>query len=90
MEIVKKAWPDYYEQVMNGNKSFDARLGDFAAEVGDVLILKEWDPKTQEYTGRELRRTITYKLHVPYTGTELWTQEQLQDYGLQVLSLSRP
>jgi hypothetical protein len=40
MVIVKKAWPDYYEQVANGNKAFDARLGDFDAEVGDELILK--------------------------------------------------
>ncbi len=27
---------------------------------GDILLLKEWDPKTKAYTGRELERKVGY------------------------------
>jgi hypothetical protein len=30
-------------------------------EVGDVLVLQEYNPTGEVYTGRELRRTVTYK-----------------------------
>jgi hypothetical protein len=87
MEIVKKAWPDLYEKVASGEKTFDARLGDFAASVGDILVLREWDPKIREYTGRELRKTISFCLAVPYTGNELWSEADLRKYGLQIMAL---
>lgn len=29
---------------------------------GDELILKEWDPKTKQYTGRELTKIISFVL----------------------------
>ncbi len=32
------------------------RLADFDIRTGDILVLKEWDPKTKKYTGRELKK----------------------------------
>jgi len=31
-------------------------------QSGDILILREWNPKTKEYTGRNRRKKITYIL----------------------------
>ncbi|MBU4369816.1 DUF3850 domain-containing protein [Patescibacteria group bacterium] len=62
MEIKKKIWPKYFELVKSGKKKFEVRLADFRIKEGDVLILKEWDPKTKRYTGREIEKEIEYVL----------------------------
>ena len=28
--------------------------------VGDLLVLKEWDPRRERYTGREMQKEVTY------------------------------
>ena len=55
-----KSWPDFFESLFNGSKTFDLRLNDRDCQVGDVLHLREWDDRTQQYTGRECFRRITY------------------------------
>src|SRR5262249_5333552 len=55
-----KSWPDFFESLFNGSKTFDLRLNDRDYQVGDVLHLREWDDRTQQYTGRECFRRITY------------------------------
>ena len=57
--IEKKILPEYFSKVQDGTKTFELRKDDSDYEVGDILILEEWD---EEYTGRELTRTITYIL----------------------------
>lgn len=59
---VLKTWSEYFNAVLSGAKNFEGRQNDRNYQVGDTLILREWDPKTEEYTGRELQRIITYKL----------------------------
>ncbi|MBU0761209.1 MAG: DUF3850 domain-containing protein [Nanoarchaeota archaeon] len=54
MIIEKKAWPELFEEVLEGTKNFDLRLADFDCKEGDVLVLKEWNPATKEFTGREV------------------------------------
>jgi hypothetical protein len=54
-----KSWPDFFEPVFNGSKTFELRVDDRHFAVGDVLHLREWDDRAGKYTGRELRRTIT-------------------------------
>lgn len=34
----------------------------FKCDIGDVLVLKEWDNFTEEYTGRILEKEIIYIL----------------------------
>lgn len=55
-----KTWPEYFEQVILGLKSYELRRNDRDFQVGDFLCLQEWDPKTESYTGRECRVRVTY------------------------------
>lgn len=57
-----KIWPEYYTAMMFGNKSFEIRKNDRNYKTGDYLMLREWCPKTEDYTGRVLSRMITYIL----------------------------
>lgn len=54
--IEKKIWPRYFELVESGKKRCEVRLADFRIKEGDTLILREWDPKKKEYTGRKIKR----------------------------------
>jgi len=87
-EIEKKAWPELFEKVLDGSKRFDMRLADININKGDTLVLKEWDPKTKEYTGRELRKIVGYVLK--FKPDELiywWPKEDIDKHGLQIISL---
>lgn len=53
---VLKTWPDGFTASMFGNKSFEVRLSDRDFKNGDFLQLREWNPDTEIYTGRELMR----------------------------------
>lgn len=55
-----KILPMYFEEVRLGNKTFELRKNDRPYNVGDTLILKEFDGNN--YTKRELTRETTYIL----------------------------
>lgn len=64
-----KCWPEFYREILSGAKTFELRKDDRGFHVGDVLWLREWrrlrikDGFAEgEYTGRELRRAVTYVL----------------------------
>lgn len=62
--IRKKTWPEYFEKVLSGEKRFELRIADDTNyEEGDMLVLEEWDPKTEQLTGRHLTRRIGYMLN---------------------------
>ena len=64
-----KTWPEYFEAVLDGRKTFELRRDDRRYAVGDALSLREWDPGTKDYTGRWLDVTVTYKVSdVPHFG----------------------
>ena len=50
----------YFEEVHTGKKSFEIRKNDRNFQVGDILILKEYKPEVQEFTGEFLKRKVTY------------------------------
>jgi len=83
-KIEKKVWPEYFQKIVDGVKKYELRLADFAVKEGDTLILKEWDPKTKEYTGREISKKVTYVLKTK--GVTFWSQEDIDKYGLQILA----
>jgi len=85
MEIKKKSWPEMFEKVLDGTKKFDLRLADFECKAGDTLVLQEWDSKSKKYTGRELRKKVTYVLKTKEV--KLWPQKEIKKYGFQLLSL---
>ncbi len=85
MEITKKIWPEFFEQVLNGTKKFEIRLADFECNKGDILVLQEWDPKTKRYTGREIKKKVTFVIKTK--DLRFWPEKNVKKYGFQVLSL---
>jgi len=59
-----KTWPQFFDAVACGVKCFELRKDDRGFEVGDVLLLQEFDPYKGEgsYSGREVSRLVLYKL----------------------------
>ena len=57
-----ETWPEYYKAIVSGKKNFEVRKADRFFEVGDLLILKEFDPDKNAFTGREIAKEITYIL----------------------------
>ena len=55
-----KTWPVYFWEVRRGVKSFEIRHDDRGYQVGDVLILQEFDPHGEKYTGEEHRVLVTH------------------------------
>lgn len=66
-----KTWPEFFEAVLNGNKTFEVRRDDRGFSVGDILHLKEYDISLNRYTGRELAKTVTYILRGGKFGIEV-------------------
>ncbi len=54
-----KTWPEYYEAILSGDKKHEIRVNDRKYEVGDILRLEEFDPKTGR-TGHYMDMRITY------------------------------
>lgn len=84
--IEKKIWVGYYEELLLGKKKYDLRLGDFEVKEGDSLLLREWDKDKKEYTGRELKKKVTYVRKFDVNNL-YWPKEDVEKYGLQILSL---
>lgn len=55
-----KILPEYFEAVLIGDKTFEIRKNDRNYQVGDKLILKEWNGKN--YTGNVIKKEIIYIL----------------------------
>lgn len=88
MRITKKAWPEYFQQIIDGKKTFDLRVNDFNISEGDTLVLNEWDPLTKKYTGRTIEKQVGYvgKWKIDEL-TEFWPREDIDEKGLQIISL---
>lgn len=67
---ILKTIPPYYNHIMEGRKTFDVRIDDREFCEGDKLILQEYDPKLNEYTGQEHEFYVTYVLHGDKFGIE--------------------
>ena len=41
MKIEKKIWPEFFQKILEGDKTFELRLADFECHPEDILVLKE-------------------------------------------------
>ena len=88
-KIEKKVWPEYFQEIVDGKKNFELRLNDFNVAGGDILVLKEWDPKTKDYTGRVLDKKVGYVLKFKSDDlVKFWPKEEIEEKGLQIISLN--
>ena len=82
--IEKRVWPEYFEQILSGDKHFELRLANFDCQPGDILSLKEWDPQTQQYTGRSITKEAGFIFKTK--DAHFWSQEEIDKYGFQIIS----
>lgn len=81
--IEKKLWPRFFQGLLDGKKTFTIRLADFECEPGDVIVFREWDPTTKEYTGRSMEKKVA--LVERTKDISFWSQEDVEKFGLQVI-----
>ena len=62
-EHALKTWPEYWAAIESGAKTFEVRRDDDRSfQTGDILSLREWSPLHERFTGREVKRWVTYVL----------------------------
>lgn len=66
-KIEKKISKVYFDDVNIGLKTFELRRDEDNVQVGDYLILKEWDG--HDFTGRKCTKRVKYVLR-NYEGLE--------------------
>jgi hypothetical protein len=87
MRIEKKVWSEYFQAILDGEKSFELRLNDFECKPGDILVLREWVPSMKQYTGRVLEREVGYILKFKPQELPFWPKEEIEKHGFQIISL---
>jgi len=86
MKIEKKIWPKSFEKILSGVKTFEYRLADFDCKPDDILVLREFDPKTKKYTGRVIEKKITYVLKTKDVKLP-HSKEEIDKFGFQVIGI---
>lgn len=76
-----KCWPEYFESIENGIKTFELRKDDRNYKIGDTLVIRDFDPDTATYSGKFLIRIVNYKMSDSLMGLQ---------YGYCILGLSIP
>jgi ASC-1-like (ASCH) protein len=72
-----KILPEYYNAVRYGAKTFEIRKDDRNYEVGDTLILKEYE--NDSFTGNLIRAVVTYITDYAQTDDYIVMAIELED-----------
>jgi hypothetical protein len=86
--LVKRVYPEYFQAIYDGTKPYEIRLGTFKCEVGDILHLKEYDPASGGYTGRETIKVITSAIKT--NDLKFWTKAVKNAHGFIIMGLGEP
>jgi len=84
MRHEKKVWPEYFQKILNGEKTYELRLADWECNPGDILVLQEWNPETKQFTGRTLEKEVTYVGKTK--NMTFWPNDDVQKYGYQIIA----
>lgn len=57
-----KTWPEYFDAIICGLKTWEIRKNDRGFQVGDILHLMRYDPTVGEYTGQYVDCRVKYLL----------------------------
>lgn len=86
--VTKKVLPEYFQDIVDGQKKYELRLNDFDIEPGDTLVLEEYtsiDPQTRQATGRVLEKRVTYLRKFKLQDL-WWSEEEIKEKGIQIIS----
>jgi hypothetical protein len=85
MEIKKKVWPKFFQDLLDGKKKFEVRLADFEINQGDILILEEYNPETKQYTGRTIKKKVNFL--TKFNPTEMHSLEEIKQHGFWLIGM---
>lgn len=96
--INKKCWSQYFQKVLDGKKTCEVRLNDDHYQIGDKLILEEYENYNGEKTGRSITKIITDILYVQsdseirfgstaFAQRSFWSLEKQKKFALVILSI---
>jgi hypothetical protein len=78
-----KTWPEPFEAVFSWRKEFEIRKNDRDFAEGDILVLREWTPDGERYTGRKMVAEVKYILRDEVLGKAL-LQPNVVAMGIEV------
>lgn len=82
-----KTWPEGFDAIWKGLKTFDTRVDDRSFQEGDRLTLREYHPGQGHYSGRQIDATVLYVLRGgDPAGRELGLPEGLVVMSIRTLS----
>ena len=55
-----KTWPKPFSGIINRTKTHEVRINDRGFQVGDELLLVEWNPEKRQETGNTVLVSVTY------------------------------
>lgn len=83
-----KCWPEFFQPTLNGLKRFELRRDDRdeGFQVGDELLLKEWDPEKYVHPGLD-EDAIAAAIEAAYTGRQTLVRVDyvMREAGLGIL-----
>ena len=84
-----KTWPEPFAAVVRDDKRFEYRRNDRDFQVGHLLHLRQWNPETEEYTGHEAVRYVSYVLTEGFGLPEGMCILSLQEWSVPSVYLSQ-
>ena len=87
MEVIKKSWPEFFSKHKSGKCCAEVRLADFDLRPRDAILLKEYNPKTKKFTGREVRKKC--KVVLKFNPLKHYSMAQLKKHGLYVIEFEK-
>ena len=83
MKIEKKCQPQYFQEIIDGQKNFEVRLADWPCQPGDILVLREWDAIKKNYTGRVVEKEVTNVIKTK--DLTFFPDEDIEKFGWQII-----
>lgn len=65
-----KIYPQFFDEIIKGDKKFEVRKNDRDYKLNDVIVLREYNPENELFTGRFLIKKICHILYGGQFGIE--------------------
>ena len=84
-KVEKKWWPETYDLFVSGKRKFELRLADFELGPGDIIIAREWDPKTRSYTGQSKELKVKNTENSIKDPLKFWSIKDIREKGFVII-----